>query len=629
MFKKFAALILSFLAFGSVACAAEAYLESDGTQLLPVDFYPSGVERIEVDCQLTEVAANAVLMGCYGGSGAGIILHANSTPNFEAGFNWYRWTGGCAAADTARHILVVDSTTHAVRVCRADGTTLAEKTGVTTAEYQVGVSDRALAFFGNNGAMKADYEAATSAKMKLYAAKVYRGDVLTHDYVPAVKNGVAGLFDRESEAFFAPSEGALASGGDLYEVPAEDAYVESTGDQLVVLDYITNPKTQLTVDYQIVTRKASAIILGAKIEYSVGFGLQENAYGNLEGHLNGAWTGGGWSGQATTDRRTVVMDVPGTNIVLRSAAGETLATHHAWNGSNAGATNDSKLSLFGDQSKEKATRSAARIYRVCVREDGKVVRLYKPCIKDAVIGFKDAKTGKFFPGLDTGLESRLVCGGAVPCEGVPEAAYVESDGTQFVSTGYKVKPSTVLKIDFACLSTNNDVVIAGSWGLDDHGEIGKHGVGFYRNGNGNMEFVDDWKFLSTGTPVGLQRNHAEMTIGQNGENRYEASFGTVKTSVNSKAYVTEEAPVPIGLFGNARIDGGYQQLSAARIYSFTILEGTTVVHQFVPFTDGTRVGFKDLITRKVIVNSAAGAHPLKVGGEGVLEPTKGFVLIYK
>lgn len=628
MFKKFAALILSFLAFGSVAVAAEAYLESDGTQLLPVDFYPTGVERVEVDCQLTEVAARATICGCYGGAGAGVLLQANGNQNFEAAFNWYRSTGGCAAADTARHLLVVDATAHTLRNYAADGSLIKEATASQTTGYQVGVSDRALVFFGNNGAVKADYEGTVPAKMKLYAAKVYRGDVLTHDYVPAVKNGVAGLYDRESEAFFAPSEGALASGGDLYEVPAEDAYVESTGDQLVALDYITNPKTQLTVDYQIVSRKANAIILGAKIEYSVGFGLQENAHGNLEGHLNGAWTGG-WSGQATTDRRTVVMDVPGTNIVLRSAAGETLATHHAWNGSNAGATNDSKLSLFGDQSKEKATRSAARIYRVCVREDGQVVRFYKPCIKDGVIGFKDAKTGNFFPGLDTGLESRLVCGGAVPCEGVPEAAYVESDGTQFVSTGYKVKPSTVLKIDFACLSTNNDVVIAGSWGLDDHGKIGKHGVGFYRNGSGNMEFVDDWKFLSTGTPVGLQRNHAEMTIGRDGENRYEASFGTVKTSDNSEAYVTEEAPVAIGLFGNARIDGGYQQLSAVRIYSFTILEGTTVVHQFVPYTDGTRVGFKDLITRKVIVNSAAGAHPLKVGGEGVLEPTKGFILIYK
>ena len=50
--------------------------------------------------------------------------------------------------------------------------------------------------------------------MRLYSFKLYEDNVLVRDYVPAVKNGVAGLQDRlPGGKFLAPATGAFTYGG--------------------------------------------------------------------------------------------------------------------------------------------------------------------------------------------------------------------------------------------------------------------------------------------------------------------------------------------------------------------------------------------------------------------------------
>ena len=50
--------------------------------------------------------------------------------------------------------------------------------------------------------------------MKLYSFRLFENDVLVRDYVPAVKDGVAGLQDRlPGGKFLAPATGAFTYGG--------------------------------------------------------------------------------------------------------------------------------------------------------------------------------------------------------------------------------------------------------------------------------------------------------------------------------------------------------------------------------------------------------------------------------
>ena len=59
-----------------------------------------------------------------------------------------------------------------------------------------------------------DYAAANRMPMKLYSFKLYEDDVLVRDYVPAVKDGVAGLQDRlPNGKFLAPATGSFTYGG--------------------------------------------------------------------------------------------------------------------------------------------------------------------------------------------------------------------------------------------------------------------------------------------------------------------------------------------------------------------------------------------------------------------------------
>jgi hypothetical protein len=94
---------------------------------------------------------------------------------------------------------------------------IAADAGVTNAIYTIDKGTRT----GSNRATHYlpifathDFAAASRMPMRLYSFKIYEDDVLVRDYVPAVKNGVAGLQDQlPGGLFLAPPTGTFTYGG--------------------------------------------------------------------------------------------------------------------------------------------------------------------------------------------------------------------------------------------------------------------------------------------------------------------------------------------------------------------------------------------------------------------------------
>ena len=88
--------------------------------------------------------------------------------------------------------------------------------------------------------------------IRLYGFKIYEDGVLARDYVPAVVDGVAGLYDKKNGSFVS---GTVKTALKVYGANAfdggspEDAYLLSDGNQLVNSGYFMTPTTRLEVEF--------------------------------------------------------------------------------------------------------------------------------------------------------------------------------------------------------------------------------------------------------------------------------------------------------------------------------------------------------------------------------------------
>ncbi|NLF98943.1 MAG: hypothetical protein GX565_02200 [Lentisphaerae bacterium] len=93
-----------------VACtglAADAYLESDGTQYLPIGYHMTANSRIELDFQMTVAEEAKAIIGGWNGTGARVGFWINGSGNFEGTYAG-TLTGGFILGDTVRHSLIID-----------------------------------------------------------------------------------------------------------------------------------------------------------------------------------------------------------------------------------------------------------------------------------------------------------------------------------------------------------------------------------------------------------------------------------------------------------------------------------------------------------------------------------------
>ena len=207
----------------------------------------------------------------------------------------------------------------------------------------------------------------------------------------------------------------------------------------------------------------------------------------------------------------------------------------------------------------------------------------------------------------------LVCAGLLGAVWA-EDAYIQSDGTQHIRTGYCANPRTKVVCDFAYVDATT--VQQRIFGADDDGTTAGISFSSYINGDG----LYAWAFQDgtgnwTSTGVKADTTRRTLTIDGPGSKVTLATGSTVNYTATISTARTKTSIWPLAIFGSNR-STGYTSLinpAKAKLYSFAIYEDGAPIHYYKPYrsADGATVGLKDLITGAILTQGAGNAF---VGG---------------
>ena len=187
-----------------------------------------------------------------------------------------------------------------------------------------------------------------------------------------------------------------------------------------------------------------------------------------------------------------------------------------------------------------------------------------------------------------------------------EDAYVESDGTSGILTGYKLNPTSRVEVDFA-LTTTEQVSGARLFGADRSHTALKMSGSLYVGGSenslwvihlGNGETYDSvWPKDGNGDFITLDTARHIVVIDYPNPPHLFITGGTVWEIPNedfTPASFTNEATEAIALFARQNSSGVFEKPCKARIYGVKIYESRHLVHNFVPCLKDGMPGFKDV-----------------------------------
>ena len=192
------------------------------------------------------------------------------------------------------------------------------------------------------------------------------------------------------------------------------------------------------------------------------------------------------------------------------------------------------------------------------------------------------------------------------CHAFAEDAYIESDGTSGILTGYKLKPASRVAVDFA-LTTTEQASGARLFGADRSHTALKMSGSFYIGGGentlwvihlGNGEKYDSvWPKDGNGDFITLDTDRHTIVIDYpNPPHLY--ITGSVTNEVPNEDFTpesfTNEAIEPIALFARQNASGAFEKQCKARIYGVKIYESGALVHDFAPCLKDGMPGFKDV-----------------------------------
>lgn len=219
---------------------------------------------------------------------------------------------------------------------------------------------------------------------------------------------------------------------------------------------------------------------------------------------------------------------------------------------------------------------------------------------------KDGKTAFLVNRIDTHNANLCVLG---------TEAYIESDGTQFINTGYYVKPTSRIELDFAFVdfATTTDYIQCRLFDNAAHQSTPSICASVYVGGNANDyslaacigdcgSFSGVWTSNSGAGTKGAYCDSTKRTvvcdelnkriaISVNGEEVWYNDQSSARTFANT-------ATRPLGLFGRTQNASGttcdYQ--SCIRVYGFRIYESGELVHGYSPAIKNGVAGLLDSVT---------------------------------
>jgi len=600
----------------------DAYVQSLGSRALNSRFFMCPDARIELDYAFNEAHKNSQqrLLGADAGSyvTSSAVYSGGSGVSFGTG-DKFVGQGTDYDPDVYRHTVIIDSANDRYYFTTGfltNWTDTIKSTRTNTGVFPIGILGGCTAKDGcafNN-----------LAKAKLYGARFYKGGVLVHDYVPCVKGAQAGLKDLVDGVFItneARNESeCLIAGGDISR-EQDDGYIETHGvNQTIDTGYKVTSSTRIELDFAFTSTLSNSdkrsdgsevpqpwLIGHGGDEVTVGaYNSGQHMYAYMDADSGGQFHGG--SVVAALSRRTVVYDVPTRSCSLLTV-GYTNWTAAVTQTFTEPVTNDNSLILFTRRWGKglEALYPCAKVYGMRIYEDGVLVRDYVPYEQGGAVGLRDALSGGFL----TPKARALGSGGAIATDAsFGDDAYIESDGTQAISTHCFAKPATRMEMDFALTD-------AATVQVRPFGVASTQNCELYVDGSCNLAFGagDTWT-KSPMAPAGMCRYQAVLDL----KNKtYSLKNGT--KSLLSGAYdmsITATSSAPIAMFAKAGNAAGttFQNNARMRLYTARLYENDVLLHEYLPYKEGDVVGLYDTVTKTVSVCSLAGASAFKVGGMG-------------
>ena len=270
-----------------------------------------------------------------------------------------------------------------------------------------------------------------------------------------------------------------------------------------------------------------------------------------------------------------------------------------------------KQSIFADNNGTAMTQTpyaGARFRGMKAYEAGEVVHDWVPSRKDGAVGIADKLTGLFMP-ADANF------GGAGDLWECASDAYVESDGTQVLNTGYKAKKSSRIEVDFTPLDAQSKCYfgVYGS-GANSYTYWCAPPYVCFMMMNGNIDSPYQFNCRSIRHTGVIDFLNKEEYVKLGGR-----KIDAFTADMSSKSFADDwVCPYPMGVCGSMKtadtISTGPGP-AKIRVYAVRIYENNALVHLFVPYKGVDGVGLVDLLTGgKAFKHSASVTDPVYAAG---------------
>ncbi len=375
-----------------------AYIANNGKAYFDTGYKPTPHTRVEAEYLHTINYANYRVFGTYAKDALYMIHYVSGTTNYawscmDGAGNW-KGTG-IQVYSMRRRTFILDPHTDFVGLITAGYTNYSSTVSGPVAEKHGTYNSNA----GATLCICSDAGGSSVSSMRLYGFKIYEAGELVRDYIPYLKNGVAGLYDRENGTFAGSSSAtAFTIGGD-FEFD-QDAYIEGNGTQAFNTAYYMNKDARIEVDFSYTSVVASqSAIFGAwscSNNRSVGFINGGSLFAMTLCDSN--WTTKTF-GAADTARHTAIIDAPRGN--MHYVTGSTTNTVAIPNSYSDATPAQHPLGLMAGISNAAGSswvqNGKARVYsfRIYETKNGveSLVHEYVPYKCGETIGLRDTKTG--------------------------------------------------------------------------------------------------------------------------------------------------------------------------------------------------------------------------------------------
>ena len=409
-------------------------------------------------------------------------------------------------------------------------------------------------------------------------------------------------------------------------VVAEDAYIESYGTGSICLGHFAGPNTKIEVDMEMKELVNGTRLFGGYGNHSssLSFFLYFGTISSTDTRIRYSWDTSDIDGKrmawnmdvaSVGERRTISFDAP-TRTYTSIPHGATTGTTHVFTKAVLNKTSPYPLAVFGSSTDRtygastndftvKAWPVRMKCYGVKIYESGALVKNFVPCVKGGIAGLKETINNRFMSSVN--VKAVGYGGDILEEKDDPYVATFSNTNSLYLantrlagksiyfSTGYYMKPTSKLELDYALLTPD--------WTPDKlHGSM----LNLIAGGSSSKKmYVDVYGSDATRGNFYISLNGSESAPDIRVETACDGRR-TVTITSNSYAFVTagytnvawtttggikeNQNYWGIKLACNQSYDGGFTPM---KIYGLKIYESGALIKDFRPFVTNGVAGLID------------------------------------